>query len=280
MSLDFSVDKETGSSELALQTATVSISEHGEMGWLKKLTTTSTCKMNFDEFPFDEQVCVLEFVSWSYDNSSIFLVPIPRNNVIRQDDIWNVTKIEASTVYEDADCCSHPFPYIIIKVHIKRRPAPLTLGLVIPSSLLSILVLISFVLPADSGERISLSITLLLTVTLFQQLTSSMIPRSQIPKLSKYFFVLLIILMLALIANALVINLHFENGRKKPKIVQKVVLSALGYLSCIYKEEEDIEEGEKLSGPVKNLALELNENDPEFNQGDAKSEPTVFTRYE
>ena len=111
-----SVNKELGSSELALQSASVSISNSGEMGWLKKLLTTTTCKMNFNEFPYDEQVCTLELVSWSYDNSSIHLVPIPRNDVIRQDDTWNVTKIETSVVYEDADCCKYPFPYIIIKV--------------------------------------------------------------------------------------------------------------------------------------------------------------------
>ena len=257
----FSVDlDEVGSSELNLQTATVSISQHGEMGWLKKLVTTSTCKMDFYKFPFDKQVCSLELVSWSYDNSSIFLVPIPVNDVVHQDDNWNITKIETSVVYKDADCCKHPFSYIIIKVYITRNAAPLTLGLVIPSSLLSILVLISFVLPADSGERISLCITLLLTVTLFQQLTSEMIPRSQIPKLSMYLFVLLVILMLALIANAFVINIHFRGTRKMSSITMKILLGALGYLFCFRRDKDDISKEKNELDLIHNLVFELNEN--------------------
>ena len=235
-------------SELALQSTTVSVSQYGEIGWLKKLITTSTCQMNFKNFPNDEQVCSLELVSWKYDNNSIFLEPIPRNDVIRQHDNWNITKIETSVRYESADCCRYPFRYIIIKVHIKRQATPLTLGLVVPSSLLSILVLISFVLPADSGERISLCITLLLTVTLFQQLTSEMIPRSQIPNLSWYHFVLLIVLMLALIANAIVINLYFGTDREMPSLFKKIVLGFFG--SMLYSSQK-----EKLA-----LKIHLDEN--------------------
>ena len=164
-------------------------------------------------------------------------------------------------------------------MHIARKAAPLTLGLVIPSSLLSILVLISFVLPADSGERISLSITLLLTVTLFQQLTSAMIPRSQIPKLSKYFFALLIILMLALIANAIVINLHFGTGRKMPTFIQKVVLGVFGYIFCVHQGKEKLQETKKMPGQAKNLALDLNENNTNISPVDAKINPDVFIEF-
>ena len=230
---------------------------------MKGLTLNSYCKMNFEAFPYDVQVCPFHFSSWSHDNSSIHLQPIEYNDLNSFDDTWEFIDTEYQVKYLKAACCKHPFPYIEIKLSMKRRHAALTLGLVIPSALLSALSLLSFMLPADSGERISLCITILLTVTLFQQLTSEMIPRSQLPYLSHYFFSMGIALMATLVVNTIVINFHFKRDRNMPYLFRKFVIDFLGTLICMNtttKEDQSVnnvcEQSEREAG-IENNAVSI-----------------------
>ena len=205
--------------------AVVTVYESGFMWWSQKLMTSSRCEMDFRKFPYDELNCPLYFSSWNYDNGTLFLRSKPFLNPYQINYIWKVTEINATLVYYDYEEFENPFSYSEVSIHLTRNHEPLTIGLVIPSTLLSALVLVSFMLPVDCGERISLCMTILLTVMLFQQLTSEMVPRSQLPYLSQYFFTLLIILVLTLVANALIINLHFsKEHRKIPWIVKKLFL--------------------------------------------------------
>lgn len=54
------------------------------------------------------------------------------------------------------DCCNEPYPAVTFVVAIRRRTLYYALNLLIPCVLLSSMTLLIFVLPADSGEKISL----------------------------------------------------------------------------------------------------------------------------
>ena len=54
------------------------------------------------------------------------------------------------------DCCKEPYPDVTFVVTIRRRTLYYALNLLIPCVLLSSMTLLIFVLPADSGEKISL----------------------------------------------------------------------------------------------------------------------------
>ena len=49
-------------------------------------------------------------------------------------------------------------------------------NLVVPCSLIAMMVLLSFILPPESGERIGLGITVLMAMAIFQELTSNKLP--------------------------------------------------------------------------------------------------------
>ena len=49
-------------------------------------------------------------------------------------------------------------------------------NLVVPCSLIGLMVLLSFVLPPESGERVGLGITVLMAMAIFQELTSNKLP--------------------------------------------------------------------------------------------------------
>ena len=216
----------------------VKITENGDIRWSFRMLTRTNCDLEFQNFPYDEQNCTLKFVSWSYDNASLFLNTVHKSEKSIPSTSWKTTKTEGSLVYQSFEGHDHPFSYGYVNVHMRRIETPLTLGLVVPSALLSALVLLSFVLPIGGGERISLCLTILLTVTLFQQLSSELIPSSQLPYLSQYFFILLIVQIFALIANAIVIHLHFENQRHIPSFIRKIFLHDDGSASTKFRKSK------------------------------------------
>ena len=73
-------------------------------------------------------------------------------------------------------CCAEPYPVIHFHVILERRSLFYMLNLVLPCVLISSIVLLGFFLPSDAGEKITLTITILLSLTVFLLLVAETIP--------------------------------------------------------------------------------------------------------
>ena len=71
------------------------------------------------------------------------------------------------------------------------------MNLVVPCALIACMIFLVFVLPAKSGERISLGITVMLSMAIFQELSSEKLPSSSdnYPLLGMSFKAFIIILI-------------------------------------------------------------------------------------
>ena len=65
---------------------------------------------------------------------------------------------------------------MVLSLHLRRRYYFYMVNLVVPCSLIALMVLLSFILPPESGERIGLGITVLMAMAIFQELTSNKLP--------------------------------------------------------------------------------------------------------
>lgn len=144
----------------------------------------STCNVDVRWFPFDIQRCELKFGSWTYDgwlldlqmsdadisgympngewdligeNEALMFQPHPKHPAAERQFLFfslpGVPGIRNEIFY---DCCKEPYPAVTFVVTIRRRTLYYALNLLIPCVLLSSMTLLIFVLPADSGEKISL----------------------------------------------------------------------------------------------------------------------------
>jgi nicotinic acetylcholine receptor, invertebrate len=52
------------------------IYHNGVVEYLPPTKLKSTCQIQIEQFPFDEQNCTLEFGTWTYDESLINLIPL------------------------------------------------------------------------------------------------------------------------------------------------------------------------------------------------------------
>ena len=73
-------------------------------------------------------------------------------------------------------CC--PEPYIFIRNHIliQRRPLFYVFNMVVPCLLITLVALLGFYMPSDSGEKISMGITTLLSMTVFLMIVADKMP--------------------------------------------------------------------------------------------------------
>jgi hypothetical protein len=66
------------------------------------------------------------------------------------------------------DCCPEPYVDITFTIHIKRRTLYYGFNLIIPCIILSSMTLLGFSLPPDSGEKLQLGVTILLSMTVMK----------------------------------------------------------------------------------------------------------------
>ncbi|NWS47539.1 ACH10 protein, partial [Probosciger aterrimus] len=154
----------------------------GLIMWDSPAITKSSCKVDVSYFPFDGQRCRLTFGSWTHNGNQIDL----RNRLDAGDltDFvenveWEVLGMPATRNVVTYGCCSEPYPDVTYTLLLRRRASFYIFNLLLPCIMVSFLAPLSFYLPADSGEKVSLGVTVLLALTVFQLLVAESMPPSE-----------------------------------------------------------------------------------------------------
>ena len=207
------------------------ISSSGKNTWLNPVVFQKICELDVSYFPFDDQVCTLKFGSWAFDATKVvtkaFANTASSNSYYIQNGEWELLNIETNENILKYQCCENPFSDVTVTIRLRRQAKNHTLTLILPCALLSSLVVLGFILPPESGERIGLSITVLLSVTVFQQLTSQIMPPYDFPYLAQYYMVTIMQTAFSLVSSTLILNIYHRSQRKMPKWTKKLLLGWL-----------------------------------------------------
>ncbi|PFX27406.1 Neuronal acetylcholine receptor subunit alpha-7 [Stylophora pistillata] len=208
----------------------IALKYDGNSTWLSPAIFKSICKVDVTYFPFDEQDCSLKFGSWSFDSSKVDLHThsgsMLNNNYVKNGE-WKLTLLKSQRNKQKYQCCSHEFIDVTIQMQLQRESLDYILKLIIPCSLISSMIFLGFVLPPESGERIGLSITVLLAMTVFQQLSSELMPSYGFPLLGQYYFACMIEIGASLVVTTLILNFYHRNSRRMPRVLRVVILKWL-----------------------------------------------------
>ena len=87
-------------------------------------------------------------------------------------------------------CCDETYYDLKFYFHIRRRTLYYTYNVIIPCIMLSILTCLTFYLPTESGEKVSLGLTVLLAFSVFMLLIAESMPATSefIPLIGKSVF--------------------------------------------------------------------------------------------
>uniref|UniRef100_A0A3Q0R347 Cholinergic receptor nicotinic alpha 2 subunit n=1 Tax=Amphilophus citrinellus TaxID=61819 RepID=A0A3Q0R347_AMPCI len=206
----------------------------GKIRWVPPAIYKSSCSIDVTFFPFDQQNCKMKFGSWTYDKAKIDLERI--ENTVDLSNYWESGEwaiINAVGTYNTKkyDCCHEIYPDITYFFIIRRLPLFYTINLIIPCLLISCLTVLVFYLPSDCGEKITLCISVLLSLTVFLLLITEIIPSTSlvIPLIGEYLLFTMIFVTLSIVITVFVLNVHHRSPstHKMPHWVHSVFLDLI-----------------------------------------------------
>lgn len=80
---------------------------------------------------------------------------------------WELTRVEVRRNVVYYPCCKEPFPDVTFIIHIRRRLIYYLYNVIFPCVMMSALTLLVFCLPPESGEKVTMGITVLLSFSVF-----------------------------------------------------------------------------------------------------------------
>lgn len=232
----------------------------GEITWEPPAIFKSNCPIDVQWFPFDEQKCELKFGPWSYSGNLVVLELFDSDKAYNKTEINekgiedNVTiaeeGIDLSDYYPSVEwdimsrvakrrtknypsCCPDTEAYIDIQYFLKLRRKPLfyTVNLVFPCVGISFLTIVVFYLPSDSGEKVSLCISILVVLTVYYLLLLEIIPATgdNLPLIGKYLLFTMFMVSISVGVTVISLNLHFRKPttHRMPRWIKWLFLQQL-----------------------------------------------------
>ncbi|XP_011474999.1 neuronal acetylcholine receptor subunit alpha-2 isoform X1 [Oryzias latipes] len=203
----------------------------GQIKWMPPAIYKSSCSIDVTFFPFDQQSCKMKFGSWTYDRAKIDLISMASD--VDQMDYWESGEwviVNAVGKYNTKkyECCAEIYADITYYFIIRRLPLFYTINLIIPCLLISCLTVLVFYLPSQCGEKITLCISVLLSLTVFLLLITEIIPSTSlvIPLIGEYLLFTMVFVTLSIIITIFVLNVHHRSPQTHgmPHWVRRVFL--------------------------------------------------------
>uniref|UniRef100_A0A7E4ZRK6 Neur_chan_LBD domain-containing protein n=1 Tax=Panagrellus redivivus TaxID=6233 RepID=A0A7E4ZRK6_PANRE len=235
----------------------VVINHRGDMLWVPPAIYKSSCIIDVEFFPFDEQTCHLIFGSWTYNENEIKLEFEQAEWIDLSEystsSIWDVMDAPASLVNKRSR--------IEFQLRIRRKTLFYTVVLIIPTVLMAFLSMAVFFLPTDSGEKMTLTISVLLSIVVFLLLVSKILPptSSTIPLMAKYLLLTFVLNVITILVTVIIINIYFRGPttHRMPKWVHTTFLTVMPKLLCMQRPKAVTRKDLKKKVPPKNGMMTL-----------------------
>ncbi|XP_052796737.1 acetylcholine receptor subunit alpha-type acr-16-like isoform X3 [Mya arenaria] len=193
----------------------------GNVFWPPIVRMRSSCKMDITFFPFDDQICKLKLGSWAYDGFQVDVSnrtgEVDLSNFVDNGE-WTLveTRVKRNVIFYP--CCPEPFPDVTFYIQLRRRVLYYFLNVIIPCMLLSALTLTGFCLPPESGEKVTLGLTVLLAFSVFMLLIAENMPPTSefVPLIGVYLTIIMAMSAMSVVFSVFVLNFHHKNSSTKP----------------------------------------------------------------
>ncbi|XP_040828396.1 acetylcholine receptor subunit delta isoform X1 [Ochotona curzoniae] len=207
----------------------VLVYDSGFVYWLPPAIFRSSCPISVTYFPFDWQNCSLKFSSLKYTAKEITLSlkqeqeedgrTYPVEWIIidpegfTENGEWEIVHRPARVnVDPSAPLDSPKRQDVTFYLIIRRKPLFYVINILVPCVLISFMINLVFYLPADSGEKTSMAISVLLAQSVFLLLISKRLPATSmaIPLIGKFLLFGMVLVAMVVVICVIVLNIHFR----------------------------------------------------------------------
>ena len=165
----------------------VTIDHKGTVTWIPIAISTFGCLVDVSNYPFDSHQCTFHLNPYGYQNDNIKLI-LANDQMISpyagQNREWEIISGKGFTYHEGMQTS------LVWTLHIKRRHEYVLVTIIIPITLLVVLSPFVFLMPINSGERVSYSITVLLAFSVYMTVVSENMPKTSLPVSTLSYFML------------------------------------------------------------------------------------------
>ena len=198
---------------------------NGDVTWSRPGMLKSTCKFNLRNYPFDVQNCYLKFGSWVYNGADLNLL-IHQSSVdtgnMQKNEEWLLSNTSANRNIKIYGCCPEPYYDITFEFQLTRHSLHYTSNIIIPIIATSSLMIMSLIVPWDSGERISFVTTVMLSIIVFLLLLSENLPKTDSnPFLSRLTLGLTVFSLISVFFTVIISSLY--SHRKNNGIMSRLL---------------------------------------------------------
>ena len=149
----------------------------------------TSCNINSFYLPFDRQTCSIiltNLVAFSEYNNLTSLFPKIHTDFLVQSNEWTLRDTEVTDLQMPYD--GMEWPGVVFTLYLERKSNYYVITLILPIIGLSLVGLMVFFLPPDSGEKISLSVACMMAFFITQLTIMEHLPSSwnSMPVISKY----------------------------------------------------------------------------------------------
>ncbi|XP_075251689.1 neuronal acetylcholine receptor subunit beta-2-like [Convolutriloba macropyga] len=212
------------------------------------VTLKISCQLQFLNFPFDSQECPITAAQWLSDTSryrvegQLGLVGEGSNLALLQGQ-WELQMPMTYNVfpmpnYESYDIIQFTFRF-------KRNPEFYLIVLVVPSVLLGILPTLAFLIPVESGEKISLGLTTLLAQVVELLVLSDILPpssRGDFPILGRLVIYSIVLIAVAILESIFVTCIYHVDPKTSLPWFTKCTASLLASTKALRSASADEED--------------------------------------
>ena len=203
--------------------STVRYSHDGLAVWRPGMVSKTLCDIETPAYPFDVHTCYLDIILWDSSPSEIILGS-PLNAAMTafyaRNAEWSLTGTKAFAFQ------SYGIAHVTVALQFSRNSAFLVMNIVTPIVFLDLLNPVVFLLPHESGERITFSVTILLSFTVFLNVIGDNVPKtsSPMPLLSHYVVIVLVTSGIITVLITLCQRLYHSRGHEPiPKLLQDIL---------------------------------------------------------
>ncbi|KAI0233797.1 Neuronal acetylcholine receptor subunit alpha-10 [Lamellibrachia satsuma] len=225
------------SEERPLEKFQYSIRYDGEVMWKANIIYETYCKQNAFYFPFDQQNCHLKFGSWAYNGNQINVVNISTTGDVSQyvsNGEWDLLDMPVVVTQGYYPCCPEPYPDVTFTLVLQRRGTFYVINLILPVFFMVLLTTGSFYLPAESGEKASLAVTIFLSQMVYNVVVIQYLPTQSenTPLIEQYLITVQVLMALSTTLNVTVIHVYHrgQHGWQMPRWVKRIFFHELGTL--------------------------------------------------
>ena len=226
----------------------------GRAEWYPGDLIKATCTIDVYYFPYDIQECELLMQVWGLGINEVKLHAnrdyVDLSNMAPHGS-WKIIETKAYvTEFEGSSQAKFKFCF-------ERRPQYVIVNVILPIMFLCFLNVMAFLLPVDSGERISYAITVLLAIAVYMTIVSDNLPKTSEPLPLISYLLIICLIVSVLVTVVIVLNLrlfHKDSDEPVPKWLSRIY-QTWTCKTCVKRNGDNNAEKDQYSTTVTEIGL-------------------------